>query len=274
MIKPARSKSALARLALAGACLAATASGQSTTPTPPITIVRDPQALVVLTNAEAALAGTTIAVTDVTVQASVNWIKGSDNETVTATFTSAGPETSQTVFNLSAGTLTQVRNGLAATTTQNGQKETIALHNVLNLHEWFFPQFFFKDLLQATGYVLGTPTQAAVGGRSQLTIQGSLVPPAQMDAITAQILSTASQFELVVDGTTLLPVSLSFVAHPDNDASRGYPVLYTFSNYQTQNGIQQPYHIQQFLQGTLSEDITIQSIAVNTGLTASQFNAQ
>ena len=77
----------------------------------------------------------------------------------------------------------------------------------------------------------------------------------------------------MLDGTTLLPVSLSFVAHPDDDASRGYPVLYQFSNYQTQS-IQRPYRIQQFLQGTLSQDITVQSYAVNTGLTVAEFNAQ
>lgn len=277
MIKRVHQESVLARLALAGVCfvtLAAAAFGQSTAPVPPIAIVRDPQALIVLTNAEASLAGTTVVVTDVTVQASVHWIKGSDDETVSATFTSAGPETSQTVFNLSAGTLTQVRNGLGATSTQSGQKQTIALHNVLNMHEWFFPQFFIKDLLQASGYSLRTPAPASVNGQSQVSIQGSFIPPAQMDAVTAQVLSNASQFELVLDGTTLLPVSLSFVAHPDDDASRGYPVLYQFSNYQTQNGIQRPYRIQQFLQGTLSQDITVQSYAVNTGLTVAEFNAQ
>lgn len=269
--RPTNRISPPSRLALVVICavaLAAVASGQSTAPTQtaaPAAIVRDPQALVVLANATAALEGTTVAVTDVTVQATVNWIKGSDNETVPATFTSVGPETSQTVFNLAEGTVTEVRNGTAASLTQAGQTQTVALHNALNLHEWFFPQFFLTDLQQTAGYALSTPIQTSVNGAAQIAIQGNLIPAGQMDAGTAQILSNATQFQLVLDGSTLLPVSLSFTAHPDTDALSGYPVVYQFSNYQAQSGIQQPFHIQQFVQGTLAQDITVQSYAVNTG---------
>jgi hypothetical protein len=208
------------------------------------------------------------------VQASVHWIKGADDETVSATFTSAGPETSQTTFNLPAGTLTELRAPSAAISTNAGVKQTVALHNTLNMHEWFFPQFFLKDLQQNAGYSLSVSVPSAENDASQITIQGSLIPAGVSDPGTAQIVSDATQFVLVLDAATSLPVSLSFTGHPEDDALRGFPVLYSFSQYQTQNGMQQPFHIQKFVQGTLTLDVTVQSFAVNSGLTPSQFSVE
>ncbi len=236
-------------------------------------VVRDPQALALLAKAQAALAGTPASITDVTVQANVHWVSGSDDQNVSATFLSAGPETSQATFNLASGPFVEGRNQLAASFTKNGVTLAIAPHNALNMHEWFFPQFFVNDLLQTNGYALGTPVQAA-NGETQIAIQGSVIPSNVLDAGTAQILSNASQFDLLLDGTTFLPVSLSFTAHPDDDALRGFPIVYTFSQYQTQNGVRQPFHIQKFVQGTLTLDVVVQSFTVNGGLSAAQWGHQ
>lgn len=280
-------KSSLLRLSLAVVCLAGTATLAATQPAttpaapstaaataPPIPILRDSQALAALTKAQAALAGTAPIVNDVTVQANVHWIKGSDDENISATFLSAGPQTSQATFNLSGGTYVEGRNQTTASVTNSGVTKAAALHNALNMHEWFFPQFLISDLLQSSSYALNTPVPLTATGDTQITIQGSLIPSGQMDAATAQLLLNTTQFELVLDATTYLPVSLSFTGHPEDDALRGYPVVYTFSQYQTQGGFQQPFHIQKSVQGTLALDVVVQSVAVNSGLSAAQWGIQ
>ena len=175
------------------------------------------------------------------------------------------------MFNLAAGSLVESRNQLAGTSTNAGAAKSLALHNLLNMHEWFFPQFFLEDLRETTGYSLSAPVTQAANGKTQIAIEGSLIPSGQIDAATAQVLSRATQFQLVLDGVTYLPVSLSFVLHPDDDSLNGPPVVYQLSQYQLQQGVQQPLHIQKYVQGTLTQDITIHTLALNTGLTAANF---
>lgn len=239
--------------------------------TPPITINRDSQALAVISQAQTALAGTSGTVSDVTIEAQVHWIKGSEDETVSATFASAGPGTSKSSFNLSGGTRVELRSQLTGTSVNAGQAQDLPLHNVLNMHEWFFPQFFLRDLQEQTGYSLSAPAAQTVDGKTQIAIEGSLIPKGQMDTATAQGLSRATHFQLVLDGDTYQPVSLSFVQHPDDDSVSGAPVVYQFSDYQLQQGIHQPLRIQKYVQGTLTQDITIRSLVLNSGLILADF---
>jgi hypothetical protein len=47
-----------------------------------------------------------------------------------------------------------------------------------------------------------------------------------------------------------------------------------FSNYQATNGTQVPRHIQQYVQGTLTLDLVLTGVSLNSGLPDSDFNIQ
>ena len=78
---------------------------------------------------------------------------------------------------------------------------------------------------------------------------------------------------MYLDSSSLLPVALSFNTHPDNNALLNIRVEVDLSNYQVVKGVQIPFRIQKFLNGSLFLDLTIQSASVNTGLTVAIFSA-
>ena len=81
-----------------------------------------------------------------------------------------------------------------------------------------------------------------------------------------------SIIDFYLDATTLLPQALIFNLHPDNDANRDLAITILYSNYQLTSGVQVPFHIQEFYQGTLFLDFTVNNVAFNSGLLDSVFN--
>ena len=258
-----RSLACRATLALAGLlCFAPQFQAQS----------RDTQAVSLVNGALAALVQGSL--TDATLVATVHSTVGSDDETVSGTFETGGPTTSKTVVSLATGTITETRNGQTGFWVGgDGTQHSIPLHNAINMQAWFFPAFIVQGLQQNTNYSLATPTAGTAAGTASSTqaLTGYILPPGQMDSATTNILSGATAFELDLDPKTLLPVSLQFTAHPDDDATRGFPVLILYSSYQLVQGTQVPFHIQKFLQGTLTQDITVTSCTLNQGIPSSVF---
>jgi hypothetical protein len=88
---------------------------------------------------------------------------------------------------------------------------------------------------------------------------------------TADPLRTLSSIDIYLDATALLPVALAFSTHPDNNALTNVSVEVDFSNYETVNGAQVPFHIEKYMNGSLFLDVIIQHVNVNSGLTESVF---
>ncbi len=83
-----------------------------------------------------------------------------------------------------------------------------------------------------------------------------------------------TQMNFYFDPTTLLPVALSFSTHPYGTELVDISVQIQFSNYQSISGVQVPMHVQEFVNGTLSLDLQLQSATLNSGLSATQFTVQ
>jgi hypothetical protein len=81
-----------------------------------------------------------------------------------------------------------------------------------------------------------------------------------------------STINFYLDSATLLPVAATFNTHPDNNPGTNIPVEIDFLSYQTISGANVPTHIQQYLQGTLTVDLTISSASFNTGIPLSDFS--
>lgn len=80
--------------------------------------------------------------------------------------------------------------------------------------------------------------------------------------------------DFFLDPATLLPLAISFNTHPDDNALRDIPVEIRFSDYRLVNGVQVPFHIQKFLNGSLSLDVQVQNVVINSGLSANEFTTQ
>jgi len=77
--------------------------------------------------------------------------------------------------------------------------------------------------------------------------------------------------DLYLDSTTLLPASLTFQVHPDNNMSVDIFVEVLFSDYRAISGVQVPFRVQKYLNNGLALDLQLETATINSGLSASLF---
>ncbi len=237
----------------------------------------DPLAVSLALKSVAALTGG-VSVSDVTLNATVISILGSDNETGTGTFQAKGTEESRVDLNLGGGTRTDVRstaNGMpVAAWSKNDSVTPTAYpqHNNWTDAVWFFPPL--SSLTQTTNLSFSF-SYIGLEQHGGMTVQHIHVfqttPTAGKDLFTAKRLSS---MDFYLDPVSYLPLAISFNTHADNDLTIDIPVEIRFAKYQVVNGIQVPFHVQKMLNGGVVLDITVTSAALNSGLSDSSFTLQ
>lgn len=243
---------------------------QTTSPTPP-------QAATLLAQSAAALSGG-VTVSDVTLTGTVDSIIGSDDETGTVSLKAMAAGESRMDLTLSASMRSEIR-----TIDSNGNLEGVwsgsdsvqhamAYHNLWTDSSWFFPPLTLNRVVSNTAQVATLIGQETLNGQAVMHVSVSQ-PPAFATTNVAE-LQHLTQMDFYLDPTTSLPVALSFTIHPDNTELLDIPVQILFSNYQTVNGVQIPFHIQRFQNGCLWLDFQIQAAVLNSGLTSTGFGVQ
>ena len=236
----------------------------------PQTVARDPQALALIASSLKALTGG-VAVNDVVLQATANYVAGSDEESGTATLTASGNQESLVQLNLSGGSRQEIRNGPAgAWSGSDGTPHSTATNNCWTDASWFFLALTLEavaaDPQTAVSY-LGPDTSK---GRPLLHLQVAHEVPAQDASVTALILRL-STMDIYLDPQSLLPVVLDFNVQPDTGVGASIPVEIQFGNFQNVNGELIPFRIQKYLQGSLLLDLVVTNVTINSGVPASLF---
>jgi hypothetical protein len=233
----------------------------------------DSQAVALATRALSALVGTT-QVGDVTLTGTATRTAGSDIGTGTVTLKALGTSQSRMDMNLSNGTRSEIRNlssGLprGLWVAPDSSAHSAARHNNNTDAAWFFPALTVLSQASNSNFLFTYVGQESRNGNSVQHIRvaqnvGSAVDPTGL----TQRLSTEDIF---LDANSYLPIALTFNTHPDNNALANIPVEIDFSNYQAVSGVKIPFRVQQFFNGTLFLDITVQSAALNSGLMSTDF---
>jgi hypothetical protein len=237
-----------------------------------------PQASTLLAQSAAALMGSAT-VTDVTLTGNARRIAGSDDESGTASLKAMAAGESRMDLTLSGGVRSEIRtfdpnnNPIGAWSGVDGIQHAIAYHNLLTDSSWFFPALTLNRLASSAGIVGTYVGQETINGQSVLHISFSQ-SPAGLTGKAAVFQQHLSQMELFLNPATLLPVALSFTTHPDSNALLDIPVQIQFSDYQNITGVQIPFHVQKFLNYSLSLDLQVQSAVLNSGLPSSSFGLQ
>jgi hypothetical protein len=234
----------------------------------------DPQAILLANEALVALGAANI--TDVTATGTVTRSVGPDSETGTFNLKALGLTQSRMDLNLPSGVLTELRsisNGLpTGAWISRGTVHPMANHNLFTDAAWFFPA------LSALNGHLSNPDSALkyVGQetRAGLSVEHlhyfTELPGGDPKDLTPRL----SSEEIYLDSSSLLVAAVTFNEHPDNNAIVDIPVEIDFSDYRVINRVRVPFHIQKFFNGSLLLDVTVQSAALNTGLTTTDFAAQ
>jgi hypothetical protein len=239
------------------------------------TAASDPQAVALAAQALAAL-GTT-QVNDATLSGTVTRTIGPDVETGTLTLKARASVQSRIDLNLQDGTLSEIRTTASdgspvGSWISNGTAHPMAIHNCLTDAAWFFPRLSVLNIQALTpNSVLKYVGQEMKGGRSVQHLTYFVQPPSGNLGDLAQHLTVE---DIYLDSTSLLLVALTYNEHPDNNAVVDIPLELDFSDYRAVGGIQVPFRIQKTFNGSLLLDITVQSAALNSGLTNSDFTGQ
>jgi hypothetical protein len=253
-------------------------SQQGTSINAQTTATPQPQASTLLAQSAAALTGS-VAVSDVTLTGNAQSIAGSDHESGTVTLAAMAAGESRMDLSLSGGNRSQIRsfdangNTVGAWSGSDGVQHPISFHNLLTDAAWFFPALTLNRIASNSAMVGKYVGQEVLNGQSVLHVSVSQTPTVAT-APDAAIMQHLTQMNFYFDPTTLLPVALSFSTHPDGTELLDISVQIQFSNYQSISGVQVPMHVQEFVNGTLSLDLQLQSATLNSGLSATQFTVQ
>jgi hypothetical protein len=232
-----------------------------------------PQAVMLASQALQASVGST-ALTDVTLQGTVNSFLGSDEDSGNFTLEVKGNQESKLSLNLSSGQRTEIRQGQAGEWVDaEGVQHPMAFHNCWVDASWLFPTFSVRSALNDPQVVSVYLGQTVRDGVTVDHLQLSRTIPGQSTDMATQI-QGLSALDLYLDATSHLPVAIDFNLHPDNDLIRNIPAEIQFSGYQKVNGINVPFHIQKFLQGTLTLDFYVSNVTINPGIPDSEFSIQ
>jgi len=236
-----------------------------------------PGALLVQSNAAL---GSSAVVTDVTLSGTAETIAGSDDETGSVVLKATAGGQSRVDLSLSGGVRSEVRSvdgsgsPVGLWSGPDGVQHAISYHNLFTDPSWFFPALTVRRLVNITGLIGSYVGLENLNGQSVQHISFAKPPDAASAGPNAPVIQHLTQIDLYLDPTTLLPVALSFPTHPDNNELLDIPVQIQFSAYQNINGVQIPFHIQKYLNGSLALDLQVQAATLNTVIPASAFGAE
>lgn len=240
---------------------------------PPAPIVRNTQALNLVSQSYQAMTGMTV-LQDATLQASAASVEGPDEVLGSATLAAKGNQQGRVVLNLTNGQRQEVRNAVdgpqCAWAGPDGIWYASAQQNCWIDASWFFPAFTLQGVLNDTTVsVIYSGPETYAGAAAVHLILYRTVSPSPV--ATIKLIQKLSTVDLFLDAGSGLPLGIRFNTHPDNNALVDLSVEIRFSNYKQVNGVQVPMRITKFLQGSLLLDLNVSSVQINSGLTDSNF---
>jgi hypothetical protein len=239
------------------------------------TAATTPQAAQVLLQALRATAGTA-SISDVTLTGTARRVAGSEDETGTAVLKALSTGEARADFSFPSGPRSEVfansaQGPVGSWAGPDGTSGAMSLHYILVDSAWFAPALMLTKLSSTQNVILsyvGSETRNGAAVQHLIVSKQFTGIPPRVSADFQRL----SQMEVYLNSSTLLPLSISFSTHPDNNAGRDLLVEVKFEGYQPVNGVQVPFHIQKYLNGALILDLQFQKADLNTGLSPGSFN--
>jgi hypothetical protein len=228
----------------------------------------DPQAVTFAGQSVAAMTGG-MTISDVTLTGSGTW-NGTDTGPIT--LSALGTDESRIDLALTGGPRAEIRDDqtdvLGRWIAPDGTLADFAPQNCWTDGVWFFPAL--GSLVPQPNVVLMYVGSESRNEHAVHHIQAHLYQPNPYPGKgpSPEQLST---MDFYLDASTLLPVAVTFNAHPDNDANTNLSVEIDYFNYQSFGGVNVPTHVQKYLQGSLIFDIQLTGAVFNTGLSLANF---
>jgi hypothetical protein len=235
--------------------VAKSASAQTSTPPP------------ILSQIASVFAGSA-KVTNVQLTGTAHWHAGSlqDSGPATLTASSAGAATMQLELDIK-NSWTESQSAITAGMTCDWVGSDAVVHqgDMMNCNRpavWFLPLISLQPAIIPTGIgVIDLGTGALDAGTYRHLQIGAAFSSMPASLLTES--TEASLTDIGFDPASLLPEVLSYQVHPDNGALVQVPIEIRYSNYQKTGGIEIPYIIQRFVNGSLQLEIDVTTVQIS-----------
>ena len=204
-------------------------------------------------------------VTKVTLSGDANWYAGSLTDSGTVTLTAASDGSAQMHLMLGKSgerTESQLAIGPGMKCQWSGadgkvhQKDYfVCLKPVV----WFLPSLSLQSASTPTSVSATDLGTESTSDGSFRHLQAQFVSTAFTGDAIAVAQLPASIMDIDLDPSSSLPVALRYSVRPDSGADVRIPIVVKFSDYRNINGVEIPYRIERYVNGTLQLQINLQS---------------
>jgi hypothetical protein len=241
--------------------------------------LQSPQAVAILRQSLGVLAKGTV-ISDVNLTGTADWVAGSDNETGNAALKALAAGDARVDLSLPSGQRSEVSNNAGSLqnvpagqwTGPDGKAHAMSSHNLLTDPSWFFPAMTLNRWVSNPGYFVSLVGQESWNGATVNHLTVYLLATALGD--NSALFQHLSQMDIYLDSASELPVALAFNIHPDDNALLDIPVQIRYSDYRSVNGAQVAFHVEKYLNNTLTLDLHFDAVTLNSGLSVSNFQVQ
>lgn len=209
------------------------------------------------------------AISSIQLAGTANWYVGSlqDSGNVTLTATSSGVASMQLAL-AETGSRVESQSAIGGAMSCQWVGNDNVSHqgdsmNCLKPFVWFLPAISMQQSTIPPGVSLTDLGTITANSGAYREIQASVTPPASLFNAVYVPPQQASGTTLAVNPSTFLPASLSFQLHPDNGAMTPIQIEIQYSEYRIVNGVEVPFLIQRYQNGSLQLEIHISSVQVN-----------
>jgi hypothetical protein len=266
-----------------------TLSAQQPTPSQP-----GPQSAQTATILQQAIAAQTggAPVTDVTLTGTITVTIGAYSGSGTITFVATAKGQGQSTITMPNGTRTEVRNissgsPTLAVTGPDGVTYTVTTQSAQSPHPgWFFPAFVLASGLSSSSYASSYVGQETWNSVSAQHVAVWLLPSA---SLTVQPSQQIAEHDIYLDPSSMLPVGITFTAHPYDQASPNGTFItrrdntvdameqVQFLDYRQVQGRPVAFHLHITMKAGLLlyivSDVQLSSASFNTGATVAVPNS-
>lgn len=231
------------------------------------------QATLLIAQAVGAITGN-LPISDATVAGTAEL--ASTNERGNATFKMLGTQYGRVDLALPSGTQSVVRNdsdsNCGVSLDSVGHRSTPPRHQCWLAPAWFSPLAWLNSATTMDSIILYVGAETHNGILTErIHVYRDF---ANRPTAARTLLQDLTRFDLYLDSVSHLPIAIGFADHPDNNAGGDLPAEIQFSDYRKTGTATLPFHIRRLSQHALLLDITVSTVALNSGLSQSEFSVQ
>jgi hypothetical protein len=203
-----------------------------------------------------------------TLTGTAEWISGSLHQSGTVSLQASADGSSTAQINMGTASRTETQTSLGDSRSCQWADAQGLTHQMDGptcyiAVPWFAPALFIQPGPSVAGLLTISDDGQVVNNGMTLRQVSYVTPLKGKDPTAASSLTELTRVKLFFDPQTLLPISMEYYAHADNDSKSRIRMKVVFSDYRTVSGLPVPFHIDRYFNNTLQLSIIVSDASLN-----------